>query len=258
MEKSDPYFHARDRAQQRLVEAVHQLELWGGIIGATSRGDTAVQAQVREMRHELRSIGKAVDGLESTVALVERLAAGSDENGAKFRHIDGAEVEARRAFIHKSRAELAGLTASIEAALEDDGKQGRPRNRMSGLKGAIASKLSSAADRRREKKKAKRKRDERRQQQQQLAEEEKERDLEQLLAAVTHMGDAAKTIGSELTDQNTILTAMDRDASYASVAVKRLNKGINKILTTDSSAPVYVIIALTLVLVTLFVLIILL
>ena len=164
MAASDPYFHARDRAQQRLVEAVHQLELWGGIIGATSRGDTAVQAQVREMRHELRSIGKAVDGLESTVALVERLAAGSDENGAKFRHIDGAEVEARRAFIHKSRAELAGLTASIEAALEDDGKQGRPRNRMSGLKGAIASKLSSAADRRREKKKAKRKRDERRQQ----------------------------------------------------------------------------------------------
>ena len=80
--------------------------------------------------------------------------------------------------------------------------------------------------------------------------------MELLLTAVTHIGAAAKNIGDELNDHNTLLEEMDLNATHAMASMGRLNKGVAKILSSDSNASLYIIIALTLMLVVLIALVI--
>jgi len=279
-QRSDPYFLARDNAQSRILEAARQLELWGGILLCARHDDASVTTQVRELRRELRSINKTIDGLASTVKLVATQAAtlragdrgkgvGAGAGSVKFRHIDAAELEDRREFVRRSRTDVERLEANIAAQLKEQARRNANGRESGGLAvgqlDGIAPFDPREKERKRRKKKKKKKKekggkdhDARAQLQKRLADEEAEQDLEQLLAAVTHMGDAAKEIGNELADHNYILNQMDSDATYAQLAVGKLNRGIHQILTTQSNAPVYVIIALTLTLVVLIVLIIML
>lgn len=214
---------------------------------ATVRNSRAAIAEGNDICRELRAISAAIDALARTIDAVER----REVRAAAMQHIDSIELSIRKAFVRDSRQQIQRIEAVVQGRLlvaQKDWQRGGGSRSASAQRGG-----GSTSQRAREGGRGVGAQTQARLFQQQ----QHDADLDTLLTAVTDMGNAAKQIGSELDDHNDILSEMDRDATYADLAVGKLNRGVAQILKNGTSClSLWVIVALTATLIVLILLVI--
>ena len=259
---SDPFYTARDDAQYRLFEATRRVGAWEAEIQTVStvRDSRAAVAEGTAIDRELGAIKKALDQLERTVHAVVKIQRAGGARASALQHIDSIELSIRRSFVSDARQEVQRMDCIVQKRLAETQKEwnrgsggGRCDNRSRGGGGHPAGRGAASAQRGG----ARSEGGGRTLQARLYQEQQQEEDLETLLDAVNHMGNAARLIGGELDSHNVILGEMDRNATYADMAVGKLNKGVHQILNNGNGClSLWVIVALTATLIVLILLVI--
>ena len=260
---SDPFYTARDDAQYRLFEATRRVGAWEAkilTVSSTVRDSRAAVAEGTAIDRELRAIKKALDQLERTVQAVVKIQRDGGARAFALQHIDSIELSIRKSFVSDARQEVQRMDSIVATRLAETQKEWnrgsggrRDDGRSSGGGGHPAGCDAASAQRGG----ARSEGGGRSLQARLYQEQQQEEDLETLLDAVNHMGNAARLIGGELDSHNVILGEMDRDATYADMAVGKLNKGVQQILNNSNGClSLWVIVALTATLIVLILLVI--
>lgn len=232
---TDPYYVAKDEVQSAIkkVQAMH--DEWKLLLHSENTSKSARFQQLHsEIAGELRQVDFDLQDITETIRMVE-------ENRAKFR-FDDAEVASRKDFVKVSRGTVKDIQDSITGRqalgkIEADKRQAL---------GATSGHAGSAG---RDDRQGRIARDnqqflERQRQEQSQIIAQQDQDLTLLSQSAQRLGETARTINTELKDQQRMLEELDEDIDKETEKLNFVMKRIGRLLKTSDNKQLCLIIGL--------------
>lgn len=235
---TDPYYVAKDEVQQAIQKVRGMHGEWKRLLHAEN---TATSARFQELHSEiageLRQLEYDLQDIDETIRMVE-------ENRARFQ-FDDREVGSRKEFVRSSRTIVREIQDSVggrqaKAKIDSDKRQAL------GTGTGAGSAASRAAH---EEKQAAISRDNQdfldsqHQDQMQVIRRQDE-DLTLLSESAKRLGETAKTINTELQDQEKMLQELDEDIDRETEKLNFVMKRMGRLLKTSDNKQLCLIIGL--------------
>lgn len=239
---TDPYYVAKDEVQSAIKKVQGLHDEWKCLLQSENTAKSArFQELHSEIAAELRHLDYDLQDITETIRVVE-------ENRGKFKFDDG-EVASRKDFVQASRSAVQAIQDSV-AGRQALGKIEADRRQALGTGGGPGG----AGGRDEQRGRAARENEEflarQRQEQAQIIQQQ-DQDLTLLSQSAQRLGETARTINTELQDQQKMIEELDEDIDRETEKLNFVMKRIGRLLKTSDNKQLCLIIGLTVLLVVL-------
>mmetsp|Transcript_2931 Transcript_2931/g.6384 ORF Transcript_2931/g.6384 Transcript_2931/m.6384 type:complete len:248 (-) Transcript_2931:128-871(-) len=227
----DPFHTAKDEVEEGVRGLGRMREEWLRLLETENTAKSSrFQELGTELSQEMRRLDTDLIDLSGTIQLVEK-------NRDRFP-IDDAELEERRAFVKRCRADLQSVQDSLNskhalAKMESDQRDELLRSKEEARKEKVQQTIRDN-DAYME--------DQRLQQRQILRQQDDE--LIELARSTQRIGDVAEAVNVEIKYQERLLDELGDDIERENERLNAAMKGVGKLLQTSDNKLIYLVVAL--------------
>jgi len=217
----DPFYVVKEKVQSLIAKVSIDFDKWKDIFETsnTARNQDFVELG-KSIRLAIKTINVDLNDLAQTIQIVQ-------DNRARFKDIDDAELTSRRKFVNDMKARVQEIESTLNS---ERTKKKQEKDERELLMQSQNGKKISALERDR-KQDAGDFIDERKNQSQALVQQQ-DVVLDDMSNALGRLSDVAGTINTELKDQNEVLgqfdNEMDESLSSMGMVMNKLNRVLNK------------------------------
>lgn len=238
----DPYYLFKDNVQKSLQECDVLLQKWKSLLHAVNTAESS------EFKSADAAVKSKLKGVEEGVGMLKGMVQRVVSDRSKFAHIDDSELESRKAFVKTSEDDVSGVRGQLFSAAAKGKQEADERQSL-----ASASAAARDATPTTQYEKAHANVFQSQQQVRRQHEEHQDEHLEAIDNSLSRLGEMAKNIDDELTEQQAMLEDVEEDMDDAHNKMNANLAVIGKMLKTKDRCQIITIVILILVLVGLFI-----